>query len=157
LWRIRKFNCFNRTKKNVLELKQTNITLREIDVTDFRFLFNLLKQRDVRANISHKKMPTYNDHVKFVKSKPYTKWYIIQKSKIKVGSIYLSKNDEIGIFINEKFHGEGFATDALKLLINKNPRSRYLANVNPKNLRSAKFFKKNNFKLIQHTYELEKI
>ena len=153
---MRKFNCFNRTKKSVLELKQINITLRAVNTSDFRFLFNLLKQRDDRANISHKKMPTYSDHVKFVKSKPYTKWYIIQKSKIKIGSIYLSKNDEIGIFINEKFHGEGFATDAIKLVIDKNPRTRYLANVNPKNIRSTKFFKKNNFKLIQYTYELEK-
>ena len=137
-------------------MKQSDITIRAVNTSDFRFLFNLLEQRDNRSNISHKKMPTYSEHIKFVKSKPYSKWYIIQKSKIKIGSIYLSKNNEIGIFINENFHGKGFATHALELLINKNPRSRYLANVNPKNLRSTKFFKKNNFKLIQHTYELEK-
>ena len=137
-------------------MKQSDITIRAVNTSDFRFLFNLLEQRDNRSNISHKKMPTYSEHIKFVKSKPYSKWYIIKKSKIKIGSIYLSKNNEIGIFINENFHGKGFATYALELLINKNPRSRYLANVNPKNLRSTKFFKKNNFKLIQHTYELEK-
>ena len=137
-------------------MKQNEIILKVVNDSDFRFLFNLLKQRDSKSNISHKKMPTYSEHVKFVKSKPYSKWYIIQKSKIKIGSIYLSKNDEIGIFINKKFHREGLATKALELLMNKNPRSRYLANVNPKNLRSSKFFKKNNFKLIQHTYELEK-
>ena len=68
----------------------------------------------------------------------------IYKSKIKIGSIYLSKNDEIGIFIKEKYHREGLATKALELLMNKNPRSRYLANVNPKNIKSSKFFKKNN-------------
>jgi len=102
-------------------------------------------------------MPTYSEHLKFLKSKPYSKWYIIYKSKIKIGTIYLSKNNEVGIFISKKFQGENFATEALKLIMNKNPRPRYLANVNPKNLRSAKFFKKNKFKLIQHTYELEKI
>ncbi len=134
-----------------------NIILKDINSLDYRFLFNLLKERDNKTNISHKKMPTYIEHVNFVKSKPYTKWYIIQNSQIKIGSIYLSKYDEIGIFINEKFHGKGFATDALKLVIDKNPRTKYLANVNPKNIRSTKFFKKNNFKLIQHTYELEKI
>ena len=37
-----------------------------------------------------------------------------------------------------------------------NPRKRYLANVNPKNKTSQKFFKKNGFKLIQYTLELEK-
>ena len=138
-------------------MKQVDPTIRLVKESDFRFLFNLLKQRDRRTNISHKKMPTYYEHVKFVKSKPYSKWYIIQKSKIKIGSIYLSKNNEIGIFMNERFQREGIATKALELIINKNPRSKYLANVNPKNLRSAKFFKKNKFKLIQHTYELEKI
>ena len=137
-------------------MKQNEIILKIVNDSDFRFLFNLLKQRDSKSNISHKKMPTYYEHVKFVKSKPYSKWYIIQKSKIKIGSIYLSKNNEIGIFMNERFQREGIATKALELIINKNPRSKYLANVNPKNLRSAKFFKKNNFKLIQHTYELEK-
>ena len=137
-------------------MKKIDPTIRLVKESDFRFLFNLLKQRDRRSNISHKKMPTYYEHVKFVKSKPYSKWYIIQKSKIKIGSIYLSKNNEIGIFMNERFQREGIATKALELIINKNPRSKYLANVNPKNLRSAKFFKKNNFKLIQHTYELEK-
>lgn len=133
-----------------------NIILKEVNSLDYRFLFNLLKERDNKTNISHKKMPTYTEHVNFVKSKPYTKWYIIQNSQIKIGSIYLSKYDEIGIFIKEIFYGKGFTNDALKLIIEKNPRSRYLANVNPKNIRSIKFFKKNSFKLIQHTYELEK-
>lgn len=101
-------------------------------------------------------MPTYLDHVKFVKSKPYTKWYIIKQSQKKVGSVYLSKNDEIGIFLKKSHHGKNFASEALKLVVEENPRSRYLANVSPTNVRSSKFFKKNGFKLIQHTYELEK-
>ena len=134
-------------------MKQNSIHLRPVNATDFRFLFNLLKERDLKANISHKRMPTYSEHVKFVKSKPYSKWYMIENSKTKVGSIYLSKNDEIGIFLKKTHNGKGFGNEALKLLMEKNPRSRYLANVNPKNLFSSKFFKNNNFKLIQHTYE----
>ena len=136
-------------------MQQNSIHLRLVSDSDFRFLFNLLKERDPKTNISHKHMPTYSEHVKFVKSKPYSKWYIIANSKTKVGSIYLSKNDEIGIFLKKIYHKKGFGNEALKLLIEKNPRTRYLANVNPKNLFSAKFFKNNNFKLIQHTYELE--
>lgn len=136
-------------------MKQTTISLRIVNSHDYRFLFNLLKERDFRANISHKKMPTYSEHVKFVKSRPYSKWYIIEKSKTKIGSIYLSKNDEIGIFLKKTFHGNGFADLALNLVIEKNPRKRYLANINPKNLLSTKFFKKNGFKLIQYTFEKE--
>jgi len=135
---------------------------------DAEFLFNLLEERDSRANISHKKMPTYNSHVKFIESKPYKKWYIILARKqitsnkksnrlftdTKVASIYLSKNDEIGIFVLKKFHGMNIGKFALNELIARNPRKRYLANVSPKNKKSIDFFKNNNFKLIQYTFEL---
>ena len=134
--------------------KLSSISLRIVRDSDSKFLFELLKDRDPRANISHKKMPSYNEHLKFIKSKPYTKWYIILKSKDRIGSIYLSKNDEIGIFLSKKYQGKNIGNDALKELIRKNPRERYLANVNPKNKKSSIFFKNNNFKLIQHTYEM---
>ena len=129
------------------------VSLRIITNSDAEFLFKLLKERDPRANISHKKMPSYNQHVNFIKSKPYTKWYIILKSKEKIGSIYLSKNDEIGLFISKKYQGSNVGKYALSQLIKKNPRERYLANVNPKNKRSIRFFKNNDFKLIQYTFE----
>tara|TARA_X000001036_G_scaffold206204_1_gene193781 strand:- start:1459 stop:1881 length:423 start_codon:yes stop_codon:yes gene_type:complete len=134
--------------------KLSSISLRIVRDSDSKFLFELLEERDPRANISHKKMPSYNEHLKFIKSKPYTKWYIILKSKDRIGSIYLSKNDEIGIFLSKKYQGKNIGNDALKELIRKNPRERYLANVNPKNKKSSIFFKNNNFKLIQHTYEM---
>jgi len=134
--------------------KLASISLRIVRDSDSKFLFELLKERDPRANISHKKMPSYNEHLKFIKSKPYTKWYIILKSKDRIGAIYLSKNDEIGIFLSKKYQGKSIGNDALIELIQKNPRERYLANVNPKNKKSSIFFKNNNFKLIQHTYEM---
>jgi|TARA_B110000014_G_C20117672_1_gene590846 RimJ/RimL family protein N-acetyltransferase len=130
------------------------ISLRTVRDSDGEFLFELLKERDPRANISHKKMPSYDEHIKFIKSKPYTRWYIILKSKERVGSIYLSKNDEIGIFLSKEYQKKNIGNTTLVELIRKNPRKRYLANVNPKNKKSSTFFKKNNFKLIQHTYEM---
>tara|TARA_B110000495_G_scaffold99079_1_gene85676 strand:+ start:337 stop:648 length:312 start_codon:yes stop_codon:yes gene_type:complete len=100
-------------------------------------------------------MPSIKEHEKFIQSKPYSKWYIIQKSDKDVGSIYLSKNNEIGIFLIKKNQSKGIGANALKLLMEKNTKIKYLANVNPKNKKSIEFFKKNGFKLIQHTYELE--
>ena len=49
-----------------------------IKESDYQFLYDLLLQRNSDANISHKKMPTYEEHVKFVRSQPYSKWYIIE-------------------------------------------------------------------------------
>ena len=137
-------------KKNELD-----ISIRSVKKSDSNFLYELLKQRDPRANISHKRMPSFKQHESFIQSKPYSKWYIIQNFKNDVGSIYLSKNNEIGIFLIGKNQNKGIGCKALKLLIEKNPKIRYLANVNPKNKKSIDFFKKNGFKLIQHTYELE--
>ena len=130
------------------------IILRKVWEKDNKFLYNLLKERDPIVNISHKKMPTYSEHVKFVASKPYSKWYIIEYNKKKSGSIYLSKNNEIGIFVKKSFRGNKIGENAMRILIEKHPKSRYLANVNPKNKKSIKFFKKFKFNLIQHTFEL---
>jgi RimJ/RimL family protein N-acetyltransferase len=130
------------------------ISLKLVSKIDGKFLYALLSERESFVNISHKKMPTYDEHLNFINSKPYSKWYIIKKDKQNVGSIYLSKQNEIGIFIKKEFQKDGLGTDSMKLLMKKNPRSRYLANVSPKNLKSQKFFKKSGFKLIQNTYEL---
>mgnify|MGYP001225995868 CR=1 FL=1 len=139
-----------------MEKNQSTICLKSVTNSDIEFLFDLLKERDLSTNISHKKMPTYDEHVKFVQSKPYSKWYIIFKSKQKVGSIYLSKNNEIGIFLSKKFQGKNIGDFALNDLIKKNPGERFLANVNPKNKKSIQFFKNNKFKLIQYTFERTK-
>ena len=132
---------------------ENKIILKSILKSDYRFLYDLLEDRNSQVNILHKTMPTYDEHVKFIKSKPYSKWYIIFKSKQKIGSIYLSKNDEIGIFILKKFQGKNIGIYALNELMKKNPRKRFLANVNPKNKKSISFFKNNGFKLIQYTFE----
>ena len=99
-------------------------------------------------------MPTYEEHVKFVMSRPYSKWYIIQYGNQSVGSIYLSKQNEIGIFLINDVHGKGIGQTALKMLMKKHPMPRFLANINPNNKKSIDFFSKNGFKLIQYTYEL---
>ena len=134
----------------------TLVKLKMVKKSSCEFLYELLNERDPKANISHKKMPNFAQHVKFVMSKPYSKWYVIEESKNNVGSIYLTKDNEIGIFIKKDLHGKGIASKAIQLLIEKHPRSRYLANVNPKNKKSIQFFKNQKFHLIQHTYELEK-
>ena len=132
------------------------VKLKAVSKSDYRFLYNLLMERDARANISHKKMPTYNQHVAFVSAKPYSKWYVILSDTNKAGSIYLTSQNEIGIFIKKSFQNKQIGNTALCNLIQKNPKKRYLANVNPQNKKSMRFFKDNGFKLIQYTFELSK-
>ena len=77
----------------------SSIELKQVAKNDMLFLYELLKNKDPNANISHKTMPNYDKHVEFVISEPYTSWYIIKADKKNVGAIYLSKQDEIGISI----------------------------------------------------------
>lgn len=135
-------------------MTQSDISFKDVNISDSKFLYDLLKNRDPITNISHKKMPTFKEHKEFINSHPYTKWYIILFKKRKAGSIYLSKQDEIGIFIKKEFQNMELGTKSLNLLMKKIPRKRYLANVSPQNKNSQKFFKNNDFKLIQYTYEL---
>ena len=130
--------------------------MKEVDEKDVQFLYNLLEERKPVTYISHKKMPTYEEHVNFVKSSPYSKWYIIEVDEERAGSIYLTKQNEIGIFLNDGLQEKGIGSNALNVLIGKNPDLRYLANINPENKKSIKFFKKLGFTLIQYTYELNK-
>lgn len=129
------------------------IKLDEVSSSDIRFLYKLLKEREPKVNISHRRMPTFKEHSKFVLSKPYSKWYIIKSKNKKIGSIYLSKQDEIGIFLQKKFMKKGIATISLTHIMKKNPRNRFLANISPKNKNSINFFRKHGFNLIQYTYE----
>lgn len=132
---------------------EQNIGLKQINESDHDFLYKLLENRNSDANISHKIIPNYDEHVRFVLSEPYSVWYVIIVNGEKSGSIYLSKQDEIGIFLSNDMKGKGIGNIALQLLMEKNPRKRYLANISPKNKKSSKFFEKNNFELIQYTYE----
>jgi RimJ/RimL family protein N-acetyltransferase len=118
-------------------------------------LFELLLQRDEGVNISHREMPRWCDHVKFVDSKPYEAWYAILSDyhRRAVGACYLSKQNEIGVGILKEYQGQGYGNEAVRALMDLHGKRRYLANINPHNERSAKMFKDLGFNLIQHTYE----
>ena len=134
----------------------SNIKLKQVTKNDILFLYDLLKNKDPNSNISHKKMPSYDEHVEFVMSEPYTVWYIIEYDKNNAGAIYLSKRDEIGISINNDYDYEEISKLALKLLMELNPRKRYLVNVSPKDIRAQEFLLKNGFSGLEYVYEMKK-
>tara|TARA_B100000745_G_scaffold83341_1_gene52136 strand:+ start:60 stop:500 length:441 start_codon:yes stop_codon:yes gene_type:complete len=137
------------------------IVLKEVQKSDCSFLYELLSERKLYENISHKKNPTYAKHIKFVMSKPYTKWYIIYYGKEKIGSIYITKQDEVGIHFKEQLQANlkpksALWLQVLKIMMKKNPRNRYLVNINPSNTGMKNFLKNAGFELIQYTYEVPK-
>ena len=133
----------------------SSIELKTTRKSDIDFLYEILSERSSIENISHKEMPSYRKHVKFVLSKPYKKWYIIYYKKQKFGSIYLTNLNEIGIHFKKVPIYDFLITKSIDLLINKNPGKRFLINVSPNNKKFIKIIKKNRLKLTQHTYELQ--
>jgi RimJ/RimL family protein N-acetyltransferase len=118
-----------------------------------RILYDLLKERTPEQSISHKAMPSFERHAAFVASKPYLGWYLLKAGEEYVGSVYLSKRREVGIFLFESAAGNGYGRQAIALLRELWP-GRLLANVNPANVASVGFFKSLGANLLQHVYEL---
>ena len=126
--------------------------LKPVTIDDAKFLFDLLKQREGIVNISHKSLPTWEEHVEFIKNNTYQSWDIIWVDNVRIGNIYLTDRDEIGIFLDKKSQSNGYGSIAINEFMKKNGKKRYLANINPTNYKSIQFFGKHGFIHIQNTY-----
>lgn len=118
-------------------------------------LYQLLKERDDTINISHQKMPTMEEHLRFVESRPYQYWYLIIANDLYVGAVYLSKNNEIGVGILKKNHRKGYGKAAVLALMAAHPGRKFLANINPRNLASGFMFRELGFSILQVTFSKE--
>ena len=116
-------------------------------------LYALLQERPEEANISHKAMPTHWQHSLFVRGIPYLAWYLVRADDVAVGSVYLTRAREVGIFIFKAHQGKGYGRAAINELRRLHP-GRILANVAPANSRSLAFFNRMGARLIQHTFQL---
>ena len=128
------------------------MVLKPVTIDDAKFLFDLLKQREGIVNISHKSLPTWEKHVEFIKNNTYQSWDIIWVDDVRIGNIYLTDRDELGIFLDKKSQSNGYGSIAINEFMKKNGKKRYLANINPTNYKSIQFFGKHGFIHIQNTY-----
>ncbi len=130
------------------------------------FLYDLLLERDPVANISHKSNPPFWKHLEFINSKPYAVWNIIEWAMlgpesagdftwVPIGSVYLTRQDEIGLFLKNDYQGKGFGREAIRMFTDANPRKAYYANIAPGNEASQRFFTDLGFRHIQNTYRME--
>lgn len=131
--------------------------------TNVKFLYKLLSERKEYQSISHRTMPTMNNHIKFVDLRPYREWYIINDGMSLIGSVYITEKSEIGLSILEEHQEKGYGTLTLTTIFNKHPKEIFYANINPRNHKSINLFKKmgfiwksnsskNNLDVYQETY-----
>ena len=119
--------------------------------TAVKLLYELLSQRTPETNISHKEMPSWEEHVRFVNKKPYDKWWLIRNRNGWAGGIYVTRLHEVGIQLFSEHQGKGVGSQALIKVMALYPDG-LLANINPRNDGSKRFFEKHGFKLIQETF-----
>ena len=70
----------------------------EINKIDAKILYDLLKNR--KYNISHQQIPTFSQHLKFIKNAPYLHWQIIYNKNKPIGTVYIQNNNSIGLNLN---------------------------------------------------------
>lgn len=114
-----------------------------------------LRLREPHHNISHRSLPDYAEHCAFVKSRPYAGWYLAQTQGQTTGATYLTRNDEIGIWVAPSHRGRGYGSEMVRKLMALHPRDSYLANVNPANEDSIRFFTRLGGDLLQFTFRIK--
>lgn len=140
---------------------------RDLDAT--KLLYEMLRERsteeDAYVNISHRALPTWKEHVAFVRSKPFRAWYIIRIGTAEAigGNCYLTWQNEVGIILVRAWRGLGFGPVAVKLMLERHKplkaipakrRGHFIANINPANDRSVRMFESLGFHHLSNTYEL---
>ena len=130
------------------------LSLRNVTVNDWQLLYDMLKERTPGQSISHKKMPTVEEHIKFIESKPYPYWWIIFDNGV-IGNAYLTDRNEIGVHIIGGHRGKKYGSRVVDMIMRITKKPYYLANINPTNKVSIGMFKKKGFECIQWTYKLE--
>ena len=127
------------------------VKLKEVTEDNAEFLYEMLKERDSTVNVTHQKLPLFNEHLKFIKSKPYDAWYIIEIESKQVGHIYIDNKNRIGWFIKREFKGFGFVIPAFEELKILHKRKNYLGKVNPNNFEAQNLLTKLKF-VLKNTY-----
>lgn len=118
-------------------------------------LYQLLAERTPEQSISHKSMPSFEWHCGFVDSHPYRDWRLMSTDdQMVVGSVYVSKRGDVGIFVFGKFRCQGHGHQALQWARSTHCELQLYANINPKNEASVKFFERHGATLLQLTYKL---
>jgi hypothetical protein len=124
------------------------LILWDVSRKDYRFLYKLLKRRKKEECISHKEMPSYAEHCKFIDSAPYKEHCIIALNGKIIGQLYITKIGEIGIHTLGDYYYE-----VRSLLLDFFKNKARFANISPHDKNGKKLMDDSGYKLIQHTYE----
>lgn len=135
------------------------------------YLYQMMKDREEEINISHRELPTFEQHRQFWVRRMYRFCYLLahvihganSEHHLWVGYVSATHANEIGIVIRKPYRTQGYGSLGVRALMEKhqpNPaepgvrNGHWLANIAPGNEPSRRLFESLGFKLIQNTYAL---
>jgi hypothetical protein len=122
-------------------------------------LYFLLKNK--KYSISHNKIPSSEEHNKFVLDNPYIEWYLLYKDRNLLGSIYFHTDNSIGLNLSHPKKD-----DILEIIntVKKNHyplssiksvrRGEFFINISPDDINMIQILKKLNKKEIQYSFKI---
>ena len=88
-----------RKVEGIVHFKFTEkLIFKKVETEDSLTLYDLLKERNY--NISHKVLPDFKSHKRFVEKNPYLYWYIFSLNEKAIGTFYIKDDNSIGINTN---------------------------------------------------------
>ena len=76
---------------------------------------------------------------------------VITPNNKKIGSVYLTKADELGLHLKKEYFRESLMKEILESLMKSEPNKRFVFNVSPRNKKFMKFLQKNGYVISQQT------
>ena len=122
-------------------------------------LYFLLKNK--KYSVSHNKIPSPEEHNKFVLENPYIEWYLLYKDNNLLGSIYFHTDNSIGLYLSQPNKD-----DVLEIItfVKKNHyplplikslrRGEFFINIPPDDVNMIQILKQLNKKEIQHSFTI---
>ncbi|WP_417829387.1 GNAT family N-acetyltransferase [Thalassospira sp.] len=75
-----------------------NLSFLPVDERVSREIYQLLGER--RHNISHRRLPSFEEHMEFIRSKPYRYWFLVVDEE-PIGTFYVQPDNSIGLNLSD--------------------------------------------------------
>lgn len=124
-------------KTFVSELKLVKATK-----SDYRFIYEIVKDwlEKFEHSVTVLRIPSFSKYFRTKSTR-----YIIKKGSTRIGFVQILDNNEVGYYLIPEFQGIGIGTWAVVQLMKMQPRQRYFATINKKNIASVKLITKLGF------------
>lgn len=121
--------------------------LQEVTKDDYQFIYKLVSEfLKTDLSVTFLKMPSYEEFEKTYFLNDYKRYLITNVNGDKMGFVVITKDDEVGFFLSPKYQRKGIAVEAVRMLMELNPRERYFATIHNENQNSINLITKLGFK-----------